>query len=280
MKHRPTKMENGDSVKLTLAYKGTKFNGWQTQPKGRTVQDVLSKSVATLLNENVDVLGASRTDSGVHANGQVACLKYSGCLGDKVKEVVNRVLPEDLVILEAERVSDSFHPIIDTTSKIYRYKIDNHPLRSPFEHDLKWHVRGGLNLDRMREAAKYLVGEHDYKTFCASGSNVTSTVRTVYSIEIHGDSGAEIELVFHGNGFLYNMVRIMTAMIVRVGEGKLKPSDLKLVLEAEDRSRAPWTAPSHGLYLEHIYYDDESKIQKEKMKSYPQKSLDLNAKGI
>ncbi len=280
MKTRPTKTENGTSVKLTLAYKGTKFNGWQTQPKGRTVQDVLNKSVSALLNETVEILGASRTDSGVHANGQVACLKYSGCLGDKVKEVVNRVLPEDLVILKAESVADSFHPIIETTSKIYRYKIDNQPLRSPFEHDLKWHVRVKLNLDRMREAADCLVGEHDYKTFCASGSNVTSTVRTVYSIEIHGKAGAEIELVFHGNGFLYNMVRIMTAMLVRVGEGKMEPKVLKDILEAEDRSRAPWTAPSHGLYLEHIFYDDEGVEQKEKMKSYPQKTLDFESKGI
>lgn len=246
------------TLKLTVAYKGTFFNGWQYQPKGRTVQGVLEKVISQTLGETIKVLGSSRTDAGVHAYGQVVCVQYACSLAaDNFRYVINRRLPEDVVIREVEVVSEDFHPIAHTESKIYHYKVHNAPLRDPFKDDVAWYVREPLDVAYMRETAKVFLGEHDFQSLCASGSTVRSTVRTVYSIDIDDRDPENLVFKFHGNGFLYNMIRILTAVLVRAGQGKMTITDAEAFLHAKDRSLVPWTAPAQGLYLMEIFYENQ-----------------------
>lgn len=245
------------SIKAIVAYKGTAFSGWQIQENAKTIQAILTKTISKKIGASVLLTGASRTDAGVHARGQVICIRYDGRFPvDKLCQVVNKALPKDIALLEATSVDSSFHPIVDAISKIYHYEIDNTGMKSPFNADLCWAVRKPLDLIAMREAAALLVGTHDYAAFCASGSNAKSTVRTVYRIDIEGSTRGQISLKFHGNGFLYNMIRIMTAVLVKVGEGTLKPEDANEILKGKDRLKAPWTAPAEGLYLQKIFYSE------------------------
>lgn len=246
------------TLKVTVAYKGTHYNGWQIQPKGRTVQGVLEKTISQALGEKIQILGASRTDAGVHAIGQVFCVQYQCALPpENFSFVINRALPADLVITHVEVVEPVFHPIVHTCSKIYHYKIHNAPLRDPFREDFAWHVRETLDLNAMKSAAMHFLGEHDFASFCASGSNVKSTVRTVYSIEIEQTNADELTFKFHGNGFLYNMIRILVAVLIRVGQGKMTVVRAKEILEAKNRNLIPWTAPAQGLYLVEIFYEKQ-----------------------
>lgn len=246
------------TLKVTVAYKGTHYHGWQIQPKGRTVQGVLEKTISEVLSEPIQILGASRTDSGVHALGQIFCVQYTCALPPKnFQFVINRALPEDIVITKVEVVEASFHPIVHTESKVYHYKVHNAPLRDPFQEDFAWHVREELDLDAMRKAAQYFLGEHDFASFCASGSSVKSTVRTVYSITIEQTHPQELTFKFHGNGFLYNMIRIMVAVLIRVGQSKMTAERAQEILKAKNRSLIPWTAPAQGLYLVEIFYEKQ-----------------------
>lgn len=251
------------TLKITIAYKGTHFNGWQYQPKGRTVQGVLEKTISTCLGEPVKILGASRTDAGVHANGQVACVQYQCALPpENFMYVINRALPDDVVITEAKVVEASFHPIVDTYSKIYHYRVHHAHLRDPFKNDFSWHVPGKLNVNEMIRVSALFLGEHDFKSFCASGSKVKSTIRTIYSIEICHEGTHDLVFKYHGNGFLYNMIRIITAVLIRVGQGKLSYERVSQILKAQNRSLIPWTAPAQGLSLVEIFYEPQENIQK------------------
>lgn len=245
------------TLKLTVAYKGTHFNGWQIQPKGRTVQGVLEKTFQDVLGEPIQIMGASRTDAGVHALGQVCCVQYTCSMkAENFKFAMNRALPDDLVIHAVEEVSEAFHPIVHTESKIYQYKIYHSELKDPFKDEFSWHVREPLDFSKMQEAAALFLGEHDFKSFCASGSNVSSTVRTIYSIDIEKSGPDEYVFKFHGNGFLYNMIRILMALLVRVGQGKATLEQAEHILAAKNRNLIPWTAPAHGLYLVEIFYEN------------------------
>lgn len=243
------------TLKITIAYKGTHFSGWQFQPKGRTVQGVLEKTMSSALGESIKILGASRTDAGVHAKGQVACVQYKCLLPpENFMFVINRALPDDVVIQKVEVVTAAFHPIVHTTSKMYAYSIHNGHLRDPFKNDFTWYVREKLDLEAMKKTAAIFIGEHDFKSFCASGSNVKSTVRTIYSIEIEHQGPEDLMIKFHGNGFLYNMIRILVAVLVRVGQGKLSYERVHQIMAAQNRSLIPWTAPAQGLCLVEVFY--------------------------
>lgn len=243
------------ALKLTVAYKGTDFNGWQTQPKGRTVQKVLEKVISKVLNEEIQILGSSRTDAGVHARGQVACVHYETKLpANQFKRVVNRALPDDVMIVDVEETTVSFHPIMDTKSKIYHYQVLHGIERDPFREDYFWHVPKPLDLDAMKCAAVHLIGTHDFQSFCATGSTVKSTVRTIFSIDIEERGGGELIFRYHGDGFLYNMIRIITAMLVRIGEHKMEVDEAHRILVAKNRNLIPFTAPGKGLYLHEIFY--------------------------
>ena len=242
-------------IKLTIAYDGTNYCGWQIQPNGITVEEVLNKAICKLTGEEIAVIGASRTDSGVHAMGQVAVFDTETTIpAEKIGMALNQRLPEDIVILKSEEVSPDFHPRYCDCSKTYEYHIINTRIPIPTERLTNYFVSYNLNIDHMRQAASYLVGEHDFASFCNVRTDVESTVRTIYSLDILTD-GNKITIRITGNGFLYNMVRIIVGTLIRVGRGFYTPEKVKEILEAKDRKAAGVTAPAHGLILKEIHYD-------------------------
>jgi len=241
-------------IKLTISYDGTNYCGWQQQPNGITVEEVLNRELSKLLNEDIHIIGASRTDSGVHALGNV-CVFDTECRipGDKVSYAVNRSLPEDIVVVKSEEVDLDFHPRYCDSTKTYEYRIWNDTFPLATNRLYTHHVHDKLNIEAMREAAKYLPGEHDFTSFCSVGAQVESKVRTVYSVYILTE-GPLVTIRVKGAGFLYNMVRIIAGTLLLVGTGAKNPEFVKEALEAKDRAAAGPTAPAKGLTLIKIEY--------------------------
>lgn len=241
-------------VKLTIAYDGTNYCGWQVQPNGITVEEVINKTLSKLTGESIQVIGASRTDSGVHAMGNVAVFDTNTTIpAEKIGSALNQRLPEDIVIVKSEEVSADFHPRYCNCTKTYEYHIINTRIPVPTKRLTNYFVSYKLDLSKMRQAASYLVGEHDFTSFCNIRSDVESAVRTIYSLDII-TSGDEITIRITGNGFLYNMVRIIVGTLIRVGRGFYEPEKVKEILEAQDRKAAGVTAPAQGLFLMNIDY--------------------------
>lgn len=241
-------------IKLTISYDGTNYCGWQIQPNGITIEEVLNKALQKLTGEEILVIGASRTDSGVHALGNVAVFDTETTIPpEKIAMALNQRLPEDIVITKSEEVSPDFHPRYCDCSKTYEYHIINTRIPIPTKRLTNYFVSYNLDLDKMRKAAEYLVGEHDFVSFCNVRTDVENTVRTIYGLNILQD-GNEITIRITGNGFLYNMVRIIVGTLIRVGRGFYEPEKVKEILEAKDRKAAGVTAPAHGLMLVEIDY--------------------------
>ena len=241
-------------IKLTIAYDGTNYCGWQIQPNGITVEEVLNKALKKLTGEDILVIGASRTDSGVHALGNVAVFDTETTIpADRIAMALNQRLPEDIVITKSEEVPLDFHPRYCNCSKTYEYHIINTRIPDPTRRLTNYFVSYELNPDNMRKAASYLVGEHDFVSFCNVRTDVKNTVRTITALDILQD-GDEITIRITGNGFLYNMVRIIVGTLIRVGRGFYEPEKVKEILEAKDRKAAGVTAPAHGLMLVEIRY--------------------------
>lgn len=241
-------------IKLIVAYDGTNYCGWQTQINGITVEEVLNKTLSGLLKEDIRVIGASRTDSGVHALGNVAVFDTESRIpGDKFSFALNQRLPEDIRIQESCQVADDFHPRFCDTIKTYEYKILNRKFALPTERLYSAFVYYPLDVEKMQMAAAYLVGEHDFKSFCSSGSQVESTVRTItdISVEKHGEM---ISIRVSGNGFLYNMVRIIVGTLMKIGLGVWEPERMEEILNACDRNAAGPKAEARGLTLVEIRY--------------------------
>lgn len=241
-------------IKLIVAYDGTNYCGWQTQINGITVEEVLNKTLSGLLKEDIRVIGASRTDSGVHALGNVAVFDTESKIpGDKFSFALNQRLPEDIRIQESCQVADDFHPRFCDTIKTYEYKILNRKFALPTERLYSTFVYYPLDVEKMQMAAAYLVGEHDFKSFCSSGSQVESTVRTItdISVEKHGEM---ISIRVSGNGFLYNMVRIIVGTLMKIGLGVWEPERMEEILNACDRNAAGPKAEARGLTLVEIRY--------------------------
>lgn len=250
MKHRKAPRR----VKLTIAYQGTQYQGWQRQKRFKSIQETVEKLLANLLNEKIELTASGRTDAGVHALAQVASFVHHSTFPTaRLCYVLNYHLPDDILILSAVDADPDFHPRYSARGKVYQYRIDNSPVKDPLKSFLFWHVPEPLDLERMKEAAAFWIGEHDFATFRSQGSSAKTTVRRIEAIELNRD-GEIITLTFTGNGFLYNMVRIMTAVLVLIGKGKLESSDAKRLLEARERTMAPWTAPPQGLYLNEVIY--------------------------
>lgn len=242
-------------VKLTIAYDGTNYCGWQVQPNGITVEEVLNKALKKLTGEEILVIGASRTDSGVHALGNVAVFDTETTIPpEKIAMALNQRLPEDIVIVKSEEVPLDFHPRYCDCSKTYEYHIVNTRIPVPTKRLTNYFVSYELDIDKMRQGASYLVGEHDFVSFCNVRTDVENTVRTITALDIL-EHGEEITIRITGNGFLYNMVRIIVGTLVRVGRGFYEPEKVKEILEAKDRKAAGVTAPAHGLFLVEIKYD-------------------------
>lgn len=223
-------------IKLTIAYDGTNYCGWQVQPNGITVEEVINKALCKLTGEDIAVIGASRTDSGVHALGNVAVFDSATSIPpERIAMALNQRLPDDIVIVKSEEVAPDFHPRYCDCEKTYEYHIINTRMPIPTKRLTNYFVSYDLDVERMQQAADYLVGEHDFVSFCNVRTQVEDTVRTVTELEVLRE-GEEITIRISGNGFLYNMVRIIVGTLVRVGRGFYTPEKVKEILEAKDLS--------------------------------------------
>lgn len=236
-------------ILLTVAYDGTDFHGWQLQPGVRTVEGELNKCLSELLNATIQVIGASRTDAGVHAMGNLAVFDTeSNIPGEKFAYALNCRLPGDVKIQASKEVEADFHPRKCNSIKTYEYHMDCGEFPMPIFNRYAYYTYNVPNVKLMQEAATYLVGEHDFKSFCSVHTQAESTVRTIYSVEVKQD-GREIVIRIKGNGFLYNMVRIIAGTLLEAGMGKFEPSRVAWMIEQEDRKTAGPTLPPEGLRL-------------------------------
>lgn len=242
-------------IHLIVEYDGTDYAGWQRQSNAMTVQEKLEDAVKKLTGETVCVHGASRTDAGVHALGQSAHFDTESRIpADKFSFALNTILPPDIRVSRSGEVSEAFHSRFSGKGKRYRYLFYAAPHAGALNRRTHAHVIYPLDVDRMRAEAQSLVGKHDFAAFAASGSVVKDTVRTIYRADIERE-GAEICLIVEGNGFLYNMVRIIAGTLVGVGSGKLAPGAFERAIESGNRLDLGVTAPAHGLTLMEVFYD-------------------------
>ena len=242
------------NIKLEISYDGTNYSGWQVQPNAPSISGEIIKAIKYITGNDVNLYGSGRTDAGVHALGQVANFyTESNIRTDQFKNAINSRLNKDIAILSVSEEDQDFNARFSAKTKTYKYLIDNSQTHSPFLLNRAWQYKYQLNIDDMNEACEILKGEHDFFAFMATGSSVKSTVRTIYTISCEKRENL-IELNVHGNGFLYNMVRIIAGTLVYVGGGKLKSGDVEQMLLTKDRKKGGLTAPSHGLYLMKVYY--------------------------
>lgn len=246
-------------IRLVVAYDGTNYHGWQVQPGAVTVEQVLNEALSQLMGEEIAVIGASRTDSGVHSRGNVAVFDTENRMAaDKVCLAVNQRLPEDVRVISSEEVAPDWHPRKHKCVKTYEYKIYNQRIEMPDKRLYTYFFYYKLDLEAMRQGAEYLLGEHDFKSFCSARTQVTDTVRTVYSLSVERDAEDVVTLRIRGNGFLYNMVRIIAGTLIQVGAGRLAPEEVGRMLAAQDRRAAGPTAPAKGLTLVGMEYEEDS----------------------
>ncbi|MCI9411167.1 MAG: tRNA pseudouridine(38-40) synthase TruA [Eubacterium sp.] len=243
-------------VKLTVAYDGTNYHGWQIQNNALSVEEVLTKALRELLGEETELTGASRTDAGVHALGNVAVFDTNTRIpAEKIAIAVNQRLPEDIRVMRSEEVPQSFHPRYCASRKTYEYRITNAEIQQPVKRLYSHFVYIPLNVERMKETAKYFCGEHDFAGFCSAGSQVRTTVRTIDGLQIVQED-EDICIRITGNGFLYNMVRIIAGTLIEIGMGRREPETVCQALRQADRSLAGPTAPARGLRLIQIEYEE------------------------
>ena len=245
------------NIKLIIEYDGTNYSGWQSQENAISIQDKIEEALKTVTGENIKLIGSGRTDGGVHAFGQVANFYTSSTIpGDKFSFIINNVLPDDIKIILSEEVNFNFHSRFDAKRKRYRYVIYNGRMPSPINRNYSFHFKYNLDVDKMIEASKYLIGTHDFSSFKGRGSVVKSPIRIIYDINIKR-KGDFIEIIFEGNSFLRFMVRIIVGTLVEIGNGKRPISDMKRILDSKKRCGAGLTAPPQGLFLERVYYPDD-----------------------
>ncbi len=242
------------NIKLTISYEGTTYNGFQRQMNGIGIQQVIEDRLGKLFGHQLKMYGAGRTDTGVHAYGQVVNFKTTGTIPIERIMIASRcLLPHDIVITNAEEVSEDFHAQYSAVSKIYVYKIYPHDMPNPFLRNYTWHIKRRLDIAVMHHAAQMVVGTHDFSAFRAAGSASTNPVRTIMEATCQLNEDI-LELSFWGTGFLYHMVRNLTGTLVEVGLGCRSTEDFKTILESRQRKKAGITAPAHGLYLKEVQY--------------------------
>lgn len=241
--------------KLTIAYRGTEFSGWQSQVGKRTVQDAIESALEKIWGQKISLQGSGRTDTGVHALGQVASFNAPRLHAEAVLlRALNANLPRDVRIVGCRLVSPAFHARFDAIGKTYRYLILNHPVQDPFTLDTHWHMPRPLDLTSMRRAARMLLGRHDFASFTSNpGYERESTVRTMTRASI-ARHGHVISFHFTAEGYLYRMVRNLVGALAKVGLGRLSVDEFGKILRARCRSEAPATAPACGLYLVGVNY--------------------------
>lgn len=240
---------------IIVAYDGTNYHGWQIQKNGVTIESELNYHLSELLREKIEVIGASRTDAGVHGRGNVAVFDSNTTIPpEKIAYALNQRLPKDIVIQDSYEVDQDFHPRYCNTRKTYEYKIVNRKFPDPMYERYADFIRYPLDIEKMQKAANYMIGEHDFKSFCASQTQVKSTVRTIYTLDVEKNNDDIVTIRVTGNGFLYNMVRIIVGTLTKIGMGYGEPEDIVSILEARDREKAGATAPAKGLMLKKIEY--------------------------
>lgn len=244
------------NYKIIIKYDGSDYNGWQKQGNTKnTIQGALEMAVKNVTGEEAEVIGSGRTDAGVHAFAQVANFKLARHIDSlKLKEQLNRNVHDDICILSVEEADIRFHSRLNAKGKKYLYRIQNTIESDVFSRNYKYHYDANLDIELMRKAAQLMVGKHDFRSFCSNKHMKKSTVRTVYSIDITKDKYGEIQILYYGNGFLYNMVRIMTGTLIEVGRGIRDYKSIKDTFSACDRQSAGVTAPACGLMLIEVEY--------------------------
>ncbi len=248
------------NIKLVARYDGTRYSGWQRQEDSdKTIQGKLEQVLRRMTGEETEVTGSGRTDAGVHALHQVANFKTADTRSpEEMKAYINCYLPEDIAITEAVEVPLRFHSRLNAISKTYMYRIWNAPYHDPFLRKYSLHIpQPRLKVKAMRRAVEYLIGEHDFTSFKTSVSKNKSAVRTIYDIRFEKNDDT-LEIYIRGDGFLYNMIRIITGTLLEVGMGKLAHEDIAGILDSLDRSKAGPTVPPHGLFLIDVKYPDEA----------------------
>lgn len=243
------------NFKMTIQYDGSRYRGWQKLgDSDKTIQGKIENVLREMTNEDIEIVGSGRTDAGVHAINQVANFHTKSSMSiESMLDYCYRYLPEDIVVTDLQEVDEKFHSRYNARAKKYIYRIWNDRFHNPFFRKYSWHISQDLNIDLMREAAQYLLGEHDYTSFTTLKSKKKSKVRKLYSIDIEKENKM-VNIVFYGNGFLYNMVRIMTGTLIEVGLGRVEPQRVNDILSGMDRSLAGPTAPPNGLILYDVEY--------------------------
>lgn len=243
------------NIKLTIEYDGKDFNGWQKQPNKLNIQGEIERAIYNITKEEVNLIGSGRTDAGVHALGQVANFKTNSQISiEKLPLAINSQLKNSIVIKEAEEVNERFHSRYNAKRKTYRYIINNSKCGTAIYRNLEYSYPFKLDAEKMKQASKYFEGEHDFKAFKSSGTSSKNSVRTIYKAIVKQE-GEKIIIELTGNGFLYNMVRIISGTLLDVGLGKIQPEEIPEMIESKDRQRAGKTLPAHGLYLVEVKYD-------------------------
>ena len=242
------------NIKLVIEYDGTTYGGWQKQKNNRTIQQCIEEAIKLVTNEEVELIGSSRTDAGVHARGMVAnFITNSKIPADRFREAINTKLPDDIGIIKSEEVNIDFHSRYNSKGKTYCYTIINRYEKVCIERNYAYQVKDELNYDAMKEASKYFLGKHDFKAFKSNGSSVKTSVRTISDLRIECNNDI-INIFISADGFLYNMVRIIVGTLIEVGKGKIKPSDIEKIIIDGDRTKSGPCVPPNGLVLEKVFY--------------------------
>lgn len=243
------------NIKLLIEYDGTNYAGWQRQKNAVTIQQVLEKTIKKITKEDIEVIGCSRTDAGVHAKGFVANFFTDSTIpGNRFKYAINSKLPDDIVIISSEETNFEFHSRYNSTGKTYSYTVINKEERLAIGRNYALGFNRNLDIALMKEASKYFLGTHEFDSFRKKGSSVKTTRRTIYSLDIKQVDG-KIVFTVCGDGFLYNMVRIMVGTLLNVGVGKIEPEYIKYILLAKDRTKAGKAVPANGLCLEQVLFN-------------------------
>ena len=242
------------NIKLTIEYDGTRYYGWQRQPIGNTIQQEVEKAISKVIKEYVEVIGSSRTDSGVHAKGYVANFKTNVKMpAEKFRDAINCKLPRNIVIIKSEEVDLDFHARYSSKGKTYCYTILNREYPCAIDKDYVYYYRWKLNVEEMKKACKYFLGTHDFKAFQTPGGSVKTSIRTISDLHIETNVD-KIKIYISADGFLYNMVRIIVGTLILVGSNKIKEDFVKNIIESGVRQNAGKCAPANGLCLEKVFY--------------------------
>ncbi|MCK9275788.1 MAG: tRNA pseudouridine(38-40) synthase TruA [Syntrophales bacterium] len=243
------------NIRITIEYDGTRYNGWQRQPNGTTIQELLETAVEKIVNHKIKIIGSGRTDAGVHAINQIANFRTGSAIPEyNLVRAINSMLPPDIAVKDLVEAEESFHARYDAKCKLYVYYLYNREVRSPLLDRYSWHYRGRLDTEKMQEALEGIKGTHNFSSFCASGDDAADHVRTVFDASVTHCKNGMITFMIEADGFLRYMVRNIVGTLIEAGNDKISPGEIKNILASENRNMAGITAPPRGLFLKEVRY--------------------------